>query len=93
MPSDFIRVDQTTTTLRAGALLAALASQLRATRNLAAQVKGIMDHNVAASDYTALESLFGVTAGNGLTVYNLVAGALAAINASTDAMTLIDRVG
>lgn len=96
MAQDFIRVDTSISTATYASHLLSLINQTRSLIDLAEKLKGIMDHNIAASDYTDVESLFGLTVGNGSPVYNLVAGSLAAMKGtaqSSDALTLIDRVG
>jgi hypothetical protein len=47
---------------------------------------------VNGSDYTMIESLFGLNAGQGQTLYNLVVGANAAVNVSA-VTQLINQVG
>jgi hypothetical protein len=56
-----------------GPQLRALQSQIYAARNLAKQIKEQMDQQTDATDWTKIEAQFGLAAGNGTTVYNLVA--------------------
>lgn len=52
-------------------------------------LKEAMDQMIDGSDYTMLETAFGLSTGNGQTVYNLVAGTLADLNADVSLSSLI----
>src|SRR5262245_58562252 len=72
----------------AGAFAADLAQALR--QIVGAQerltfLKAKMDQMIAGADYTMVESNFGLAAGKGQQVYNLVAGSLVAMNAGAPA--------
>lgn len=71
------------------------ARQLNATYQQLDTLKRLMDQMVVGSDYTLLEAQFGLAAGQGVTAYNLVAGALAQIyNAgSGSCMSLMAQLG
>lgn len=70
--------------------LVGAARQLNATYQQLDTLKRLMDQMVAGSDYTMLEAQFGLAAGQGVTAYNLVAGALAQIyNAGSGSCTLL----
>jgi hypothetical protein len=56
------------------------------------QIKLIMEEAAAAPDWTGVETLFGLAAGQGETVYNLVVGANTALQAS-GIQQLIRRLG
>jgi hypothetical protein len=60
------------------------------------EIKEIMDHNWIDTTFTDLEALFGVPAGNGQIVQQLVANAVAAMLGdlkSNDGKQLTERVG
>lgn len=90
MAADFI---QPSLSSRCGTLAVQISTDIRIVRDLLVKTKAIMDHNINGADYTALESLFGVSTGSGQPLYNLVAGALAEVQAASNSLQLIDRVG
>lgn len=67
-------IEPTTQTRLAGQLTAMVADANRLSGELIL-LKYLMDNMAAGSDYTQLEARFGLTAGQGVTVYNLVVGA------------------
>jgi uncharacterized protein YecE (DUF72 family) len=56
------------------------------------RLKEVMDTMIDGTDYSRIETEFGLVAGQGQTVYNLVAGA-AAGTAATDIHQLLVRLG
>jgi hypothetical protein len=92
MARDFIRINQTVNTATKASLLSQYILSLRQTMELGDRVKGILEHNTDGTDYTDVESLFGVPAGSGQAVYNLVLGAAAGVR-SADGRNLTERVG
>jgi hypothetical protein len=76
----------------AGSLLSA-ASQLASTREALVLLKATMDQMVDAGSYLVIEQQFGLPGGMGQATYNLVAGAAAALTASTDVANLTSRFG
>jgi hypothetical protein len=96
MARDFIKVDRTTTTATHAQKLLAYVSQWRGTYELGLEIKAIMDHNTDASVWTDIEALFGVGAGKGQSIYNLVSGSVAAMGGSAqsgDGKTMSEQVG
>lgn len=96
MAKVFIKVDRTTTTAVYAQDLLSLISQIRATLNQLAKVKGIMDNNWATVDFADLEALFGIPTGSGQSVYALVRDsqkAFTGVAQDASALTLIDKVG
>ena len=98
MPIDFIRVDPTLTPLAGfyGGKLVQLTQQLRLTMDLLDQVKGVMDHMNSGVNFGTIESTFGLPAGQGQTVYDLLNGTSMALHGTAqngNALSLIDRVG
>jgi hypothetical protein len=57
-----------------------------------AQIKLVMEEAAAAPDWTGVETLFGLAAGQGETVYNLIVGANTALQDS-GIQQLIRRLG
>jgi len=96
MAADFIKITRGGTGEKFGADLANAKNVARALIDQLEMLKGIAEHNIANADYTAMETIFGLSAGNGTVVYNLLAGTLGALKGtvqSSDALTLIDRIG
>ncbi len=56
------------------------------------QLAGVLNAMVTNGSYTQIETLFGLSTGQGETLYNLVVGANAAINVSA-VTQLINEVG
>jgi hypothetical protein len=75
-------------------LLTAIESVRAALRDVS-KCQGRMSHTVSATDYAALESKFGLPAGQGAGVFTLIDGTLQVLDgtASGYAKELIDRVG
>lgn len=65
---------------RLGGKARSTVDQLHSAFDQMQDLKLIMDSVSAASDWTSLETALGLQAGQGQTVYNLFAGAYAAIN-------------
>lgn len=96
MALDFIVVDSTTTTAKFAHDLITLTRQLRETVDRLDFVKAVMDHSNTGSNFTQIETLFGLPSGQGQTVYDLVNGtrmAIAGTAQNANALSLIDRVG
>ena len=90
--NDFIRIDQTVTTSTNAGDLVNMIKTLRKIIEQVEQVKGIMDHQTNGTVFTTLETMFGLPAGGGTIVYNLVVGCRAAVR-SPSTLEMIDRVG
>jgi hypothetical protein len=98
MPIDFIRIDPAATPSAGfyGNKLVSLTQQLRATIDLLDQLKALMDHLNSGVNFAQIEATFGVPAGQGQTVYDLLNGtsmALRGTGQNSNALALIDRVG
>ena len=68
-----------------------LASLVESQNNIIAtmrKIKSQMDNMTNASDWTVIEAQFGIPAGKGQTVYNLIAGALSELDADTSLSNL-----
>ena len=96
MARDFIKIDSTTTTAIFASELKSCINSLRDTIDRLDKVKGIMDHNQDGTVFTDIETLFGLPAGKGTTVYDYINGSRGVLSGTfqnADAMTLIERVG
>lgn len=96
MARDFVKVDKAQAGQKFGPDLMTAATQTRFLIDHLEFIKGVMEHNTDGSNYADVETLFGLAAGNGAIAYNLIAGTLGALKGtaqSSDALTLIDRVG
>lgn len=98
MPIDFIRVDPNTTPQSQfyGSKLVSFTQQLRAAIDLLDQIKGVMDHMNTGVNFATIESTFGIPAGQGQTIYDLLNGTSMALRGTaqnSNALSLIDRVG
>lgn len=89
MPADFIDI---TLPSDNGSRLLNLIETLQQVKSESDRTKAKMDHNIASSDYTALESLWGLEAGEGVTVYNGLATLVAQL-AHADITMLRTRLG
>lgn len=91
MAVDHISIDQTK---RLGARLRRLVDKQRGELDEMIALKAIMDECVDGTDYTEIAVRFGIgsTTAEGQAVYNLLTGALAAINVFAT-QTLLARCG
>lgn len=89
MADNHIEIQQA---VRLGSMLFSAVSTLRPTHDRIENVKRIMDQVAAGGDWGALEAKFGVPAGKGETVYNLIAGAFTHLD-HFDVLTTMDRLG
>lgn len=68
-------------------------TQLEAARDTFRRLKEQMEAMIDGVDYTRIETLFGLEAGNGQTVYNLVAGTVSTFTDDADLVQTIKRLG
>lgn len=74
--NDYIKIDtNTTTAIHAGKLKEGV-RQLRNAIDTLIFIRKMMEHMTDESDFTLIETLFGLDAGKGATVYSLVNGAV-----------------
>jgi hypothetical protein len=78
---------------RLGSQLRNAIDQLQSAKQALAKLKAIMDTQVDASDYSLVESQFGLQTGQGQTCYNIVAGTNGDIAASTNVSELLSWCG
>ncbi len=98
MARDFIKVDRTTVTATQAASLVqyATATTLRSALEQGTKILAVMGHNNDGTVFTDIESLFGLPAGKGQTVFNLVNGSVGSMNGTfqvADAKTITETLG
>jgi hypothetical protein len=86
---DYIKIDRTTITAVHANLLTSYISSVRSAYEMGKRIVGISDHNNDGTNYTDVETLFGLPTGTGATVMALVAAAIK----DADAKALTERVG
>jgi len=93
MAKDFIAISN----VAPGAgLLRSFVSAQRQSYNLGKQCQAIAGHLNDGTDWTQLEAFFGVTAGKGQALFNLINGAVGSMEGSfqvADAKTITEQVG
>jgi hypothetical protein len=95
MARDFVTITPTAASTQS-ALLRSYISALRQAYNLGAQCAAIMTHNNDGTSFGDIEVLFGVEAGEGRTVFDLVNGSTGAMNGlfmNSDCKTITEKVG
>lgn len=97
MAIDFIKIDrsQPATSSQAG-LLIDYKDTLRRAYELGKRVLGVMNHNNDGTNWTYIEALFGVPAGKGQAVYDLMNGSVGSMEGSfqtADAKNLTETLG
>jgi flagellar capping protein FliD len=90
MATTFITIN---TGQRLGQQLRSAVDQLQTAKQALAKLKAIMDTQVSVSDYSMVESQFGIQAGQGQTCYNLVAGINTDLGASVNVTELLAWCG
>jgi hypothetical protein len=94
--NDYIKIDTSTTSaVEAGTLKNAI-RQLEIAKQQLTSVINKMGHNTNGTVFTTMEGLYGLPAGSGQTVYDLVNGTIGAMNGTfqnNNSTTLIERVG
>lgn len=97
MARDFIKIDQSNPTVATQAsVLKAYAVQLRQAYETGTRVLALMGHMNDGTVFTDIETYFGLPAGKGQIVFNLVNGSVGSMNGSfqvADAKTITEQVG
>jgi hypothetical protein len=78
---------------RLGQQLRNAVDQLQAAKQALAKLKAIMDTQVNGGDYSMVEAQFGLQAGQGQTLYNLVAGGNTDLGGSVNLTELLSWCG
>jgi hypothetical protein len=90
MPTTFIPIN---TGQRLGQQLRTAVDQLQAARQALQKLKATMDTQINGSDYSMIEAQFGLQAGQGQTLYNLVAGGNTDLAGSVNVTELLSWCG
>ena len=93
MARDFIKIDPIASQAN---LLKNYVNVLRQAYEIGGRVRAIMTHNNDGTVFTDIETLFGLPAGKGQTVFNLVNGSIGSMEGTfqvSDAKTLTEQVG
>lgn len=97
MARDFIKVDRSNPATNAHAvLLLSYVTTLRQAYELGKRIKDIMGHNNDGTVFTDIETLFGLPAGKGQTVFDLVNGSVGSMEGAfmvDDAKEITERLG
>lgn len=96
MARDFIKIDITLAGASQAGLLKSYVQTLRAAYEQGQRVRAIMTHNNDGTTFTDIEPLFGLPAGKGQTVFNLVNGSIGSMEGTfqvADAKTITEQVG
>jgi hypothetical protein len=96
MARDYIKIDLSTTTASQASLLKSYVTQLRSAYEIGMRVRDIMGHNHDGAVFTDLEMLFGLPAGKGQEVFDLVNGSIGSMEGTfkvDDAKEITERVG
>jgi hypothetical protein len=88
MAADFVAITASSTRTQ---VMAQYLSVLWNCWALGEKVNGELNHMVNGSDYTMIESQYGLQPGQGVTLYNLVTGARGAVNVPA-VINCIDQV-
>lgn len=96
MARDFIKVDKTQTAATQAQSLLNYASALRAAYDQGVKILAVMGHNNDGTIFTDIETLFGLPAGKGQTVFNLVNGSVGSMTGTfqvADSKTITETLG
>ncbi len=94
MARDFIKITQNANATQASTLIE-YSRQLRRAYDQGKRVLAIMNHNQDGSDFTDIEALFGLEAGKGQTVYDLMNGSIGSMEGTfqvDDAKEITERI-
>jgi hypothetical protein len=78
---------------RLGLQLRQAVDQLQIAKQTLAKLEAIMNTQVNGSDYSMVESQFGLQTGQGVTTYNLVAGTTSDLGNSTNVSEILSWLG
>jgi|SRR5882724_5128069 len=97
MARDFIKIDVSNPSVATqAALLKNYVAVLRQAYETGTRVKAIMTHNNDGTVFTDIETYFGLPAGKGQTMFNLVNGSIGSMEGTfqvSDAKTITESVG
>lgn len=95
MARDFIKIDITQSAATQAGLLKNYVTQLRNSYELGKRCIAIMGHNNDGTVFSDIETLFGLPAGKGQTVFNLVNGSVGSMEGTfqvADAKNITEQV-
>ncbi len=96
MARDFIKVDPTQSTATQARALLNYINTLASAIQQGKQILAVMGHNNDGTVFTDIETLFGLPAGKGQTVFNLINGSVGSFAGTfqvADATTITQSVG
>ncbi len=96
MARDYIKVTQSAPNTPGAGKLLSYVNTLRRAYEQGSEVLAIMNHNNDGSVWTDLETIFGLPAGKGQIVYNLINGSVGSMSGAfqtADAKNLTETVG
>lgn len=96
MARDFIKINPNATGASQALKLKNYINNLRAAYSQGAELIGIMGHANDGTVFTDIETYFGLDAGKGQTVFDLVNGSWGSMNGTfmvADAKTITEKVG
>lgn len=96
MAKDFIKIDTLNTTATQAADLKSCVAVVRDAYARLKKIQAVMGHNNDGASFTDIETLYGLPAGKGQIVFDLINGAVGSMEAlfqTADAKNLTERVG
>lgn len=96
MARDYIKIIRTDSAATQASPMLEFLRNLRTTYEQGVKIKAIMDHLQDGTTWTDIETVFGLPAGTGHAVYDLVNGTVGAMNGTfqnNNAVTLTEKVG
>lgn len=93
---DFIKIDTSVTTATQAAELKQFVSSLRDAYQRGKKILAVMGHMNDGSNFADIETFYGLPAGKGQTVFNLVNGAIGGMEGTfqvADAKNITETVG
>lgn len=96
MARDFIKIDKTQSLATQAQALLNYASTLRSAYDQGVKILAVMGHNNDGAVFTDIEALYGLPAGKGQTVFNLINGSVGSMTGAfqvADVKTLTESVG
>lgn len=96
MSRDYIKIDTTQSAATQAQLLKSYIVSLRQTFEIGVRILAIMGHNNDGTVFTDIETLFGLPAGKGKPVFDLVNGSIGSMQGTfqvSDAKNITEQVG
>lgn len=96
MARNYIKVDTNNTLATRANELARFCRELRSTYELGIRIRDVMDHMNDGTNFADIETHFGLAAGNGQTVFNMVKNTVDSLEGdilSNDGKQMSERVG